>query len=163
MNATTSGPGTASGRDATPTLAGRDLRRVFGHGDTAVAALAGIDIEVHAGELTVVTGPSGSGKTTLLNLLGGLDQAAERGAGEAIAVSALTGEGLDRLRLALDERLSAGMVVTDVAVEPADGATVAWLYQNGEVLAREDGEDAIHLRVRLSQADLGRFETRQEP
>ncbi|MBS5901179.1 MAG: GTPase HflX [Roseomonas mucosa] len=97
------------------------------------------------------------------DLLGGLDQAAERGAGEAIAVSALTGEGLDRLRLALDERLSAGMVVTDVAVEPADGATVAWLYQNGEVLAREDGEDAIHLRVRLSQADLGRFETRQEP
>jgi len=74
MNATTSGPGTASGRDATPTLAGRDLRRVFGHGDTAVAALAGIDIEVHAGELTVVTGPSGSGKTTLLNLLGGLDR-----------------------------------------------------------------------------------------
>ena len=74
MNATTSGPGTASGRDATPTLAGRELRRVFGHGDTAVAALAGIDIEVHAGELTVVTGPSGSGKTTLLNLLGGLDR-----------------------------------------------------------------------------------------
>ena len=55
------------------------------------------------------------------------------------------------------------MVVTDVSVEPADGAAVAWLYQNGEVLAREDGEDAIHLRVRLSQADLGRFETRQEP
>ena len=74
MNATTSGPGTASGRDATPTLAGRDLRRVFGHGDTAVATLAGIDIEVHAGELTVVTGPSGSGKTTLLNLIGGLDR-----------------------------------------------------------------------------------------
>ena len=47
---------------------------MFGHGDTAVAALAGIDIEVHAGELTVVTGPSGSGKTTLLNLLGGLDR-----------------------------------------------------------------------------------------
>ena len=97
------------------------------------------------------------------DLLGGLDQAAERGAGEAIAVSALTGEGLDRLRHALDERLSAGMVVTDVLVEPADGATVAWLYQNGEVLAREDGEDAIHLRVRLTQADLGRFETRQGP
>ena len=74
MNATTSGPGTASGRDATPTLAGRELRRVFGHGDTAVAALAGIDIEVHAGELTVVTGPSGSGKSTLLHLLGGLDR-----------------------------------------------------------------------------------------
>ncbi|MFT3887678.1 MAG: ABC transporter ATP-binding protein [Arachnia sp.] len=58
----------------TATLTGRDLRRVFGTGQTAVEALAGVDIEVQAGELTVVTGPSGSGKTTLLNLLGGLDR-----------------------------------------------------------------------------------------
>ncbi|MBK7822771.1 MAG: ABC transporter ATP-binding protein [Tessaracoccus sp.] len=56
------------------TLTGRDLRRVFGRGDTATPALAGVGIEVYAGELTVVTGPSGSGKTTLLNLLGGLDR-----------------------------------------------------------------------------------------
>lgn len=56
------------------TIAGRDLTRVFGQGDTAVTALDGVSIEAHAGELTVVTGPSGSGKTTLLNLLGGLDR-----------------------------------------------------------------------------------------
>ena len=37
-------------------------------------ALAGVDVEVRAGRLTVVRGPSGSGKTTLLNLLGGLDR-----------------------------------------------------------------------------------------
>lgn len=56
------------------TIAGHDLTRVFGQGDTAVTALDGVSIEAHAGELTVVTGPSGSGKTTLLNLLGGLDR-----------------------------------------------------------------------------------------
>ena len=61
MNATTSGPGTASGRDATPTLAGRDLRRVFGHGDTAVAgegAAAAEHTDDHSHDTTVdpVTG-----------------------------------------------------------------------------------------------------------
>ena len=74
MSAMPSGPTGMAGRETTATLKGRDLRRVFGRGDTVVEALAGVDIEVHAGELTVVTGPSGSGKTTLLNLLGGLDR-----------------------------------------------------------------------------------------
>lgn len=37
-------------------------------------AVAGVDIDVTPGQLTVVRGPSGSGKTTLLNLLGGLDR-----------------------------------------------------------------------------------------
>ena len=66
--------GTSTRSGTTATLTGRDLHRVFGRGDTVVEALAGVDIEVLAGELTVVTGPSGSGKTTLLNLLGGLDR-----------------------------------------------------------------------------------------
>ncbi len=55
-------------------LTGSDLRRSFGSGQAQVDALLGVDIEVPAGQLTVVTGPSGSGKTTLLNLLGGLDR-----------------------------------------------------------------------------------------
>ncbi|WP_298888557.1 ABC transporter ATP-binding protein [uncultured Serinicoccus sp.] len=50
------------------------LHRTFGTGATQVHAIAGVDLEVAAGRLTVVRGPSGSGKTTLLNLLGGLDR-----------------------------------------------------------------------------------------
>lgn len=55
-------------------LRGVGLGRRYGSGQTAVEALAGVDVEVGAGRLTVVRGPSGSGKTTLLNLLGGLDR-----------------------------------------------------------------------------------------
>ena len=41
------------------------LRKNFQSGDHAVAALAGIDLEVAQGEFFVLLGPSGSGKTTL--------------------------------------------------------------------------------------------------
>ncbi|GGK56842.1 ABC transporter ATP-binding protein [Ornithinimicrobium pekingense] len=72
MTQHTAYPGTPGTSGAV--LTARDLRRTFGTGAAQVHALAGVDLEVPAGRLTVVRGPSGSGKTTLLNLLGGLDR-----------------------------------------------------------------------------------------
>jgi putative ABC transport system ATP-binding protein len=51
----------------------RDLTKTYGSGTSEVHALAGVDLDLFAGELIVLLGPSGSGKTTLLNQLGGLD------------------------------------------------------------------------------------------
>ena len=52
----------------------RNLRKTFVMGRQKVNALAGVDLEIQEGSLTVVMGPSGSGKSTLLYLLGGLDR-----------------------------------------------------------------------------------------
>jgi putative ABC transport system ATP-binding protein len=48
------------------------LTVVHGAGETAVTALAGVDLEIREGESLGLLGPSGSGKTTLLHAIGGL-------------------------------------------------------------------------------------------
>jgi GTP-binding protein HflX len=92
------------------------------------------------------------------DLLGGVANVPPRGA--AVPVSAVTGEGVPVLLAAVDVRIAAGMEQLDYAIPPEDGARLAWLYQHGEVLQRDDADDAIHLRVRLLPADRARFEHR---
>lgn len=51
----------------------KDLRKVYGIGETQVNALDGINLTVQRGEFVAIVGSSGSGKTTFLNMVGGLD------------------------------------------------------------------------------------------
>ena len=48
------------------------LRKVYGHGDTAVEALKNVNMAVAPGEVVGLVGPSGSGKSTLLKCLGAI-------------------------------------------------------------------------------------------
>ena len=52
----------------------KNLCRTFGRGETEVAALDQVSLDIKQGEFTAIIGPSGSGKTTLLHLIGGLDE-----------------------------------------------------------------------------------------
>jgi putative ABC transport system ATP-binding protein len=51
----------------------KGIVKVYGHGQAAVHALNGVDIEIKKGEFLAVMGASGSGKSSFLNILGCLD------------------------------------------------------------------------------------------
>lgn len=57
---------------SSPVLSIQNLNHYFGQGEQQKRVLTQIDLDIHAGEIIIMTGPSGSGKTTLLSLIGGL-------------------------------------------------------------------------------------------
>ncbi len=77
---------------------------------------------------------------------------------DTVAISAVTGEGIDHLLAVLDERLIDGRRVVDVVVPVEDGRAVAFLYSHGEVLERHDDDAAIRMKVGLDPKDLARYE-----
>ncbi|HQT88667.1 MAG TPA: GTPase HflX [Acidiphilium sp.] len=77
---------------------------------------------------------------------------------EALAVSALTGAGLDRLRDAIDARLGETLTSVSYQIPAQDGARLAYLYRHGEIIQRDDLGDLINITVRLSPEDRARFE-----
>jgi len=92
-----------------------NVSRVHGQGETAVRALDGVSLTVHAGELVAVMGPSGSGKSTLLNLAGGLDQPTSgRVVVEGAEVGAMSLSAVAALR-----RRSVGFVFQDFNLIPS--------------------------------------------
>jgi GTP-binding protein HflX len=78
-----------------------------------------------------------------------------------VLVSALTGEGMDRLTAAIETRIARSRPVYALVLEAGDGKSLAWLHANGEILAREDGaEGGLTLTVRLPREREGAFTAR---
>lgn len=86
--------------------------------------------------------------------LHGLNQEARGG---AVALSALTGEGIDDLLVLLDEHLAKSIRIHEIVVSLSDGAALAWLYGHGKVLEKMDKRTKAYVKVALDDADLGRF------
>jgi GTP-binding protein HflX len=74
-----------------------------------------------------------------------------------VALSALSGEGVDALIRTLADRLTQGHRRYALTLDTADGAGAAWLHQHGEVTAHTIDESGAHYDVRLSPSDYRRF------
>jgi len=78
-----------------------------------------------------------------------------------IAVSALTGEGTDKLLEAIEARLAQGRSLIDLSLDGADGQGLHWLYEHTEVMARENAEDGrVNVTVRVAPDTLERVRRR---
>ncbi len=81
---------------------------------------------------------------------------------DVVAVSALTGDGVEDLETHLGAMLTSSAQTIEVEIPAADGRRLAWLHAHGEVLSDRpvDGDDSVRtIRVRLNAKELGQFET----
>ena len=77
---------------------------------------------------------------------------------DVVALSALTGEGIDRLREKIAHRLHSGSQTHHVRLNAGDGPRIAWLHARGEVIEQHPEGDQLHLSVKLSPENWARFE-----
>jgi GTP-binding protein HflX len=81
-----------------------------------------------------------------------------------VLVSALSGEGMDRLATEIEARLAARRVTLDLVIDAADGAGVSWLHRHTEVMTkvlRDDG--ALAITVRVDPANAGKVRVKFSP
>lgn len=79
---------------------------------------------------------------------------------DVVAISALTGEGVDTLLRTIADRLTQGHRRYRIALAPEDGASAAWLHAHGEVIDHWMEDSSALYDVRMAPADYERFLTR---
>ncbi|HLY00046.1 MAG TPA: GTPase HflX [Roseiarcus sp.] len=88
--------------------------------------------------------------------------AERQGTAEAapLAISAATGEGLDRLKAAIEDRLARGRPEMELTLDASDGQGLHWLYEHAEVMSRRDEDDRLRLTVRVAPDQIERIKRR---
>ncbi|HWU71891.1 MAG TPA: GTPase, partial [Sphingomonas sp.] len=80
---------------------------------------------------------------------------------DVVAISAMSGEGVEELKREVAAMLTAGHRRYSITLDAADGAGAAWLHQHGEVLGQAVEGDRATYDVRMAPRDYERFETRR--
>lgn len=82
---------------------------------------------------------------------------AGNGGKSAIAISALTGEGVSGLLSRIEQTLGRGETVLRLVLDAADGAGLAWAYAHGRVIERRDRRAGTLLKVAVDPQEVERF------
>ncbi len=133
--------------------------RDISHADTEAQAL---DVKKTLEDLGV-DAQTGAPVVEVWNKIDCLDPAyrekllADAGPDGPIALSALTGEGIDQLSSRIDAFMAQHDDILTVRIPVAEGALLAKLYQLAEVLERTDDEEFVTAEVRVSDKQRGPF------
>ena len=93
-----------------------------------------------------------------------LDEAQSHKDGPPIAISAITGEGIETLAELIEQRVSGALGAMDVTLKPSQLGQVDWIYRNGEVVSRDDNEDgSVTLHLMATRAARDEIEGRLRP
>ena len=76
---------------------------------------------------------------------------------KTVVVSALTGDGCDNFLHKLDEKLAEGFEVLEFGVPVTEGKLIAWIYENSEIISKQNKEDMIVFKVRLDEKSAARL------
>lgn len=72
--------------------------------------------------------------------------------GRPIPLSAITGEGVDRLLSLIETRIAGSLGPVDVLLSPFELHLLDWIYQHGSSVEREDLEDgSVRIKARLTE------------
>jgi GTPase len=78
-----------------------------------------------------------------------------------VAISAITGEGIDALAAIIEERLSGELEPVTVTLAADQLGLTDWLYRNGDVVARTDNEDgSVSISLKATAAAREEIESR---
>ena len=127
-------------------LTTRELRKIYGSGDTEVRALDGVNLSVERGEFVAIVGTSGSGKSTLLHMLGGLD----RPTGGSVTVDGKDIFSLKDEELTIFRRRKIGFVFQSYNLVP-----VLSVYENIVLPIQLDGRAVDEAFIRQIVMTLG--------
>jgi GTP-binding protein HflX len=126
-----------------------------------------LDVEQVLAEI----GAAGEGGAPVLEAWNKIDlltpHDAERIAAEAdrkddvVPISALSGEGMDRLLAAAALRLGKGSEVRSVTLPASAGEEIAWLHAHGEIIGEHSEDVTTRFEVRMSGKDWARFQSRR--
>jgi GTPase len=77
-----------------------------------------------------------------------------------LAISAATGEGIDHLLSAIEDRLARGRPELELTLDASDGKGLHWLYEHAEVMNRRDEDGGLRLTVRVPPDQIERLKRR---
>lgn len=77
-----------------------------------------------------------------------------------VAISALTGTGLDDLLGSVEKVLSGDRVEVTFKVESGDGAAISFLYDHGDVVKRQDKDEQSIFKMKMDESEIGKFQSR---